>query len=174
MAVTMTVEDGTIVADANSYTTVDEFKAYWDNRGFDYSSYTDDQISIALIKATDYLENRWGGKYKGRIEDDDQVLSFPRLSLYDLAGRLVEGIPNKLKYAQIEYAKRALEEELTADPTTDESGAPIISKTETVGPITESVQFGNGGLATKYKSYPAADDYLRDYVNGYGGGRTMR
>lgn len=166
MTVAIVVEDGTGMDDANSYATVAELKAYFDLRGFSYAGKTDDQLASALIQATDYIENKYRGKFKGKIEfpDTPQALSFPRLCLYDLNGVVVEGVPTRLKNATIEYAKRALTALLAPDPTTGDSGAYVASQTETIGPITESVTYANGGIPSITKAYPAADKYMVDYV----------
>ena len=65
---TMIVEDGTGVANANSYTTVAFVQAYFDDRGgntaWDALATEADQEYI-LIKATDYIEKRFSEKWIG-------------------------------------------------------------------------------------------------------------
>ena len=95
---TFTVEDETGLEDANAYITIDEFEAYWDDRGYNSSAVSDGNKQIAIIKATDYIENRFRECFKGVPEFTIQALSFPRLCLYDKAGRLVSGLPTCLLY----------------------------------------------------------------------------
>lgn len=168
---TFTVEDGTGLNTANSYATVTEFNSYWDLRGFVHSSYTDAQKQVALVKATDYIELRYRVRFIGTREFETQALSFPRLSLYDEDGRKVLGVPKQLKNATIEYAKRALTAELVTDP--EESGKVVQRKKEKVGPLEEETEYVLGGHIITYKSYPAADKLLKEYL-GAGGGRVVR
>lgn len=168
-----TVEDETGLDDANAYITIDEFEAYWDDRGYDSSGVSDPNKQVAIIKATDYIENRYRTQFKGSKEFVGQALSFPRLNLYDLDGCLVSGLPNKLKFATAEYAKRALTAELAPDPTVDASGFNVISDRKKLGPIEKELHFANGGTPTIYKPYPSADKLLVEYLNG-SNGRLMR
>lgn len=168
-----TVEDETGLEDANAYISLAEFKAYWDDRGYDYSSITDENIQIAIIKATDYIENRYRKRFRGTREFTAQALSFPRLRLYDEDGRLVEGLPTRLKNATAEYAKRAITAELAPDPTIDDRGQKVTRFREKVGPIEEETQYSEAGGIAIYRPYPAADALLQEYIMP-AGGRTMR
>jgi hypothetical protein len=56
----ITVEDGTGLGLANSYATAEEFVAYATDRGLTTISEADtDQQEIALIKAADYLQQKF-------------------------------------------------------------------------------------------------------------------
>jgi hypothetical protein len=75
----MIVEDGTGVAGANSYATVDEFVAFHTQRGNTTLAEADtDQIESALVKGTDYLEQKFRLLWKGSRSYSTQVLSWPR------------------------------------------------------------------------------------------------
>lgn len=72
-------------ANADSYATLAEFKAYADSVGFVYTSvYADPVIEIAMRKATQYLDRAYRGKWKGFRSDRDQALAWPRTSSQDL------------------------------------------------------------------------------------------
>ena len=168
-----TVEDETGLATANAYISVAEFEAYWDDRGFVHSSYNSAAKQTAIIKATDYIENRYRTRFKGSREfNETQNLSFPRVRLYDEDGNLVSGLPKRLKYATAEYAKRALIAELAPDPTVDDTGQRVVRKREKVGPIEEETQYVEAGAINIFKPYPAADLLLQEYIAP--AGRTMR
>lgn len=82
MPITINVEDGTGVADANSYVSVADVRTYATNRGVallaaDGTAATDDDVAAMLIKATDYLETR-GQQYAGKPATAVQALSWPR------------------------------------------------------------------------------------------------
>lgn len=170
-----TVEDGTGVAGANAYIEVAFADAYFTDRA--KTAWTGDNAAkqAAIIQATDYIETRWGDKFKGSPEflDPRQPLGFPRLRLYDRAGQEVTGIPDKLKRATAEYALRALSGELMPDPTTDASGAMVVGNRQKVGPIETEVTYAASMGVRTLKPYPAADLLLKEYVQG-GGARAVR
>lgn len=61
-----TIENGSGIKGATSYVDVAFFKSYWTDRGIDVtSSMTDAVIQACLVKATDYIDTRWGLKFKG-------------------------------------------------------------------------------------------------------------
>lgn len=85
MAVTLIIEDGSGVANANCYgittgvasTTLAAARQWATNRGIDLSLLTDDQLSVFLINGTDYLESLQY-YYVGRPTSSTQSLSWPR------------------------------------------------------------------------------------------------
>ncbi len=106
----LTIEDGSIVAGANSYTTDAEFVAYAADRGFIIPS-TESERDILQILAIDYLD---GLNYKGyRTEPSNQSLAFPRHGIY-ANDRWISSdeIPNELKNAQMEAAIAANSQDL--------------------------------------------------------------
>jgi hypothetical protein len=156
---------------ANSYVSVEEFVSYWTDRGFDYTVYTTGAVQRALIKATDYidLENKY--YFKGYILEEDQPLAFPRQYLY-VECRLIEGIPEELKRATFEYAKRVLtgaddgNGELQPDgEDRDETGAIIVKKFEKIGPIETETEY-LAGTGSEVRSYPSADKWLLPFLKG--------
>lgn len=164
-----TVEDGTGVAGANAYIAVAYADAYFAERGITAWTGSNTVKEQAIVKATDFIETRWGDRFLGSPEflDPRQPLGFPRLELYDRAGQLVEGIPEKLKKATAEYALRALSGELMPDPVTDTSGAMVIGNRQKVGPIETEVTYAASSQgSTVLKPYPAADRLLSEYVRG--------
>lgn len=88
MAVTVTVEDGSGVDGANAYLSVSDFKSYADQRGWDYSSYDDDQIGSAIIRATSAIDMLYGARFPGvATYEADQSLMWPRK-----AGSIFNGV----------------------------------------------------------------------------------
>jgi hypothetical protein len=70
------VEDGSIVAGANSYVDVDDCRAYAANRGDTLSD--NDTVATQLFKAMDYL-GLYAERWRGLLVDETvQVLSWPR------------------------------------------------------------------------------------------------
>lgn len=95
------VEDGTVVATANSYITLDEFQAWADARGVDYG--TDYTLSQQLFRAHDYFESL---SFKGVKHTEDQTMQWPRDDVY-IDGYSVESdeIPKEVKTAIYELIK---------------------------------------------------------------------
>lgn len=104
----------------------------------------------------------------GEDTGESQPLSFPRARLYDRAGRLVVGVPRRLKEAVAEYAVRAHAASLLPDPTLDASGRVVLSKREKVGPIEEATTYAAHG-ERQIVVYPAADALLTPYLTPGGG-----
>lgn len=170
------VENGSgTVALANSYNTVAQFRAYWDDRdleGFDHTQFSTAKIQRALIRATDYLESRYRNRFKGMrlVYDPPQPLSFPRSNLY-VRCVLIEGVPNEIKNAVNEYAKRVLTTapELRPDPGGfDSTGQLIGNVREKVGPLEVETQY-EAGSAASARDYPAADELVADFICSSGG-----
>jgi len=163
------------VGDAVSYITVAEFKSYHTDRGNSYAGKTDTEIEQALVRATDYLDERFN--YRGlKLTGPSQVTAWPRYDVFDADGRGIYGVPSAVKEATAEYALRALSTvPLNPDFTRGASGAAVQSITQSAGPVSESVTYVTGGGMT-LPEYPAADNKLRraGLVRNRQSGRVVR
>jgi len=162
------------VSGANSYVTVAEFKVYHDDRGNDWVIIADSDTAIeqALIQATDYLDQRFtfvGKRKQGR----QQSTEWPRINAWDIGRYYINDIPIEIKEAVNEYAFRALSAPLISDPDRDSTGGIIQSKSESVGPLSESVTYV-GGAAYTMPKYPAADMKLKKTGLVISGGTVLR
>lgn len=167
-----TVEDGTGLANANSYATVAHFRDYLTLRGrsgVDAGSIADEAVEHLLVLATDYIEARWAHRFRGQRSTSEQRLSWPRTQAYDELGNKIgeESVPQKVADACVEYAWRQNTAELQPDPSTDSSGRIATRTREKVGPIEEENEFSLSVAINK--PYPAADDLLRSLVTSAGG-----
>jgi len=128
----LTVEDGTIVAGAESYVSVTEADTYHTKRGNTAWTGEDAVKEAALLKAATYLDGEYRQRWKGvKVDWDEQVMEWPRAGVcvvddyqqvisygYLGPGFLAETtIPQRLKDAQCELALRALSVELAPDST---------------------------------------------------------
>lgn len=105
-------------------------------------------------------------------EAGSQPLEFPRKGLVDASGRLITGIPDKLRQATAEYAVRSASASasLFRDPTVDDTGRAVLESDKRAGPLVKRVRYEEGGgLATLIKPFPAADKLLSGYVSSGGG-----
>ena len=103
------VEDGTGIATANSYIDVAYFDAYFTDRGNADAIAIVDKDSL-LIKATDYIETVYYGKWSGERLTTTQALEFPRTIDY-----VDVGVPDRLKKACCELALKANSTTLLVD-----------------------------------------------------------
>ncbi|MCK5131702.1 MAG: hypothetical protein KAR40_06065 [Candidatus Sabulitectum sp.] len=69
------VETGNGAKVANSYTTVAKFQEYFADRNIDVTAMTTEQIQAYLVAATDYIDTRWGPKFKGSRKYDTSLYS---------------------------------------------------------------------------------------------------
>ena len=120
--VVFNVEDGTCVADANSYISVEDAIQFMTNRGHSsWLALSSAEKKVTLIKGTQYVDNLY--TWKGRRKFENQKLSFPRVMIKDLDGFEVKGIPDKLKQAVCEAAFYGYEANTELWTTHNENGA---------------------------------------------------
>jgi len=150
-----TLEDGTGISGANSYAAVDYFRGYHTDRGrtADAGTYPDATVQAALIRATDFVEKRFGSRWIGTARiSTDQGLSFPRSNVY-VDGIKITGLPVQLQQGVSEYAWRALQvAELAPDPPVpfsrdDASGSEV----EAGGALIRSRERIEGAIDTEYE-----------------------
>jgi hypothetical protein len=153
---------------ANSYGDVVGFKAYHDLRLQDYSAYTDAQIEAACAAGTEYLDMRF--LYHGYKTAAEQTTEFPRNSLYNTRGDLVQGVPANVVKASYEYAIRWLRNGFTLlpDPSAADSaggGAAVKSTEVEVGPVRTKTEYAvaDGAVASTstLPDYPYPDRQLK-------------
>lgn len=153
-------EDGTGLPNSNAYGDVSGADDYFADRGVEtWADLGTAEKQIALIKATDYIENRFN--FLGSVYNDDQALKFPRVYLDASDPQM----PANLLKAMYEYALRTLDGELAPDLEFDAKGLQVESKKEKVGPIEESTTYKTGASILTLRPYPAADMLLRDLID---------
>jgi hypothetical protein len=184
------VEDGTGISNANAYITVAYFRAYFTDRGVDLSALTDDQVQAYIVRATDFVEKRFGQRYAGTRKTLVQSLGMPRTGII-LDGVTIspDAVPAMFQMGIAEYAKRAsIYAELSPDspvPFSREgtSGSPVpaagvvTEESKKVGPIEKSVKYADPTtLSTTWAipAYPAADALIEPFLTGSKQGRTIR
>lgn len=157
---TLIVEDGTGLGDSEAYATVAEADKYFSDRGVgEWALLTDDEKERGLRLGADYMELRFSSRFRSSKLVETQTLSFPR--------QTPEGIPVALKRANMEYALRALQAPLVADPVTDASGMAIKTVREVLGPLQEETEYATTARDL-FKPYPAADNLLKSLLRPSG------
>lgn len=173
------VEDGTIVADANSYQTLAAILSYANLRQDKYAlawieADESNRVAAAII-ATDYMDDRWC--FTSTITDVGtdllaaQELQWPRLQQTDSRGVVVfdDEIPGWVTDSHSEYAMRSIFASATFEATAlrldsvtqDVSGRFIKETFKQVGPLRSQVKYSESKATRKTADYGNADRILR-------------
>lgn len=149
MAIQFIVETGESLSNATSYVSVAEYKQYYENRGIDYSATAEADIQVKLNVATEYIDNNYN--FIGRISNDDQSLSFPRVGL-SKNGYAIDSdvIPQDVKDAVCYIADKVKNGNIEQVDT----GV----KSESFGPVSATYS------ETGQKKYPILNKYLKPYI----------
>lgn len=156
------VEDGTGLPTATAYCTVVFMREVCLVEGHDVTGHSDQALELAIQRATRYIDSQF--RFIGYRHNETQRLEWPRQFAYYRDGRLALGVPREVQEACALYAFRSLAAALAPDPTYDESGARVVAKSQTVGPIEESVEFAADGALASRRIYPAVDALLKQFV----------
>jgi hypothetical protein len=164
----LTVEDGTGVANADSYISEADALAYHNNMGNVNYGYREDLHELSLRNATAYVDRMYGSQYRGELSSDDQSLLFPRTQFTDANGRVVpaNSIPEILKKTVAELALVYIDNDqvLLTNPNKDDA---LISESISVGSgaVSESKTYSH---AIKEKMTTQADIILKPLLMGGG------
>ena len=159
---TLLIEDGSNVPDANSFVTLDEVKEYATARNRAIPE-DDVELEALTIRAMDFIiANR--ARYQGTKTYSDQPLPFPRTGMY-IDGTLIA--PDVI----VPEVKN-LECQLVVDgaagvdflPTTQ--GGAV--KRKVVGPL--ETEWFSADQSANYSSSAAVDSWLDPLLKQYGGG----
>lgn len=154
MAVTLTKEDGTGLANSNAYTNRAFADVYHENLGRTaWATYTNAVRDSALIQATLYLDAKYAGRFRGTKADEDQALEWPREDAVDPYGFDLVLVPSALAKACAELALYAAGGENLFQVAADGSAPVGIKRVKrVVGPITKEIEYA--GAASARGSYP--------------------
>lgn len=164
---TLTVETGAVVANAESYVTTAAADTYHAARGNEtWTDLDTTEKEQALRKATDYMMQKYRARWKGHRKDATQTLDWPRSYVY--LEPFVQGavgpypylvadtiVPTEVKNACAELALRSVSVTLSPDLTRGKQSV-------TVGPITTVYDKAD----PQYTRFQAVDAMLRPYLSG--------
>lgn len=166
----LTVEDGTIVANADSYISLVDAATYHTAMGNTaWAALANDTLREQYLRrACQQMEARYKGGWAGSKRNDSttvtyQPLSWPRKDVTDEDGIALDSqtIPKIVKDAQCEIAlmlaggSEFLRKEITANEVSISS--------ESVGPI--SVSYTHGSGSQSFSSFPLIDMMLAPVCN---------
>lgn len=131
MPISIIVEDGSNVTNANSYVSIIDARLYCSQRGVSLST-NDDDVAVMIIKACDFIESH-AERFQGSTLTADQALSWPRIGVYAFGFEVPSNsIPPRLKTAQC-AAVLAVSQGIDLLPT--RTSSDYVTE-ETVGPLT--------------------------------------
>lgn len=158
MPISIIVEDGTNVSNANSYNSIVELRSFALDRGVTLSS-VDDEVATMAVKATDYLETK-AEEYKGLPTNTDQSLQWPRSGVYIYeVEQSSTSIPKQLKIAHAMLVL-AVNEGLSLLPNHSPQDYVI---EETVGPI--KTKYCDPSSVGIENTFTGVDKFLEPLIN---------
>ena len=152
------IEDGSLVANANSYVTVAEATEYCADRGLAFPT-VDAEAKVLLVKAMDFLSSI-EDRFQGSRNNLEQELSFPR-GFYLFGNDISNTIPKQLKNAQCQLAFDASQFDLLESQETRK----VIE--EGVGAL--KVKYSDTGSASTQRTPTAALRHLQPLFNRHTG-----
>lgn len=162
---TLIVEDGSIVPNANTYLSEAGANAILENFGYTLDSGT---AETNLRTAAQYLES-FRNQYQGEKVSCDQSLQWPRGGAYvDCCTIPSNEIPEVLKFAQ---ALAAYETEQGNALQATTNGQTVIEKT-IVGAV--SVKYGDNGQDSGQLTFKQIDSYIQPLLKSQGLLRVYR
>lgn len=158
-------EDGTGLANANSYVSWDEIELYAEERSWtDWAAATDEAKEVAIRDATVYLDTSYA--WKGAIALETQALAWPREGALDRDGRELTGVPRRVKDACCELARM----NLTAALVTSRTEGEVQSMT--AGSV--SITYARGNRVSEGERFGWADRLLTGLHGGRAGGINVQ
>lgn len=122
----LVIEDGSGVAGANAYLSLDDCAAYCLARGLTFVTSPSSDGEASIIRATAAIDGRYRGVFPGyRTHGRGQSVEWPRLAAYDSEGWLINGdeVPQEILDATCEAAVRELAEPGSMMPDLERGGA---------------------------------------------------
>jgi hypothetical protein len=186
------LETGAGLSNANAYIDVDYFNTHHIDRGeIEIGDYENAEIEQHIIRATDYVDKRFGLKYVGFKRSRSQSLEWPRVDAYDDDDYALPDIPLQLQKAVAEYTLISLQIGRNLAPipglvfpildpdagtTTPPAGGTLTGDEKTVGPISIKKSYSgkpNEGrpvvssglsLTQSIPEYPQADAWMQAII----------
>lgn len=106
-----TVETGTGITGSNAYDSVANIDTFHADQGMTtWNDFTTPEKQQAIVRASFYIDKRFGRRFVGVRALKEQGLEWPRMSAFDQDGFLLSGVdqvPRQILKAVAEYAVRA-------------------------------------------------------------------
>lgn len=173
------VEDGTVVAGAESYESVANCDTYWANRASDplFASWNAGLTAAkeeALRVSTQEVDAENEPYWKGDKSTAEQDLDWPRFNAFDSSGHAFDSatIPVELTSYLCERAARYMDNIATGlVPDLASPAGEITREKLKAGPVEIDTSFSGG--ASPVKQFPKLDNLILTLIQG-GGGTVVR
>lgn len=152
-----------LVVGVNTYVSLTDADEYFAQRAnASWLALTADARDAALVRATQYLDGRYRGAWKGIRATVEQLLAWPRADVRDEDNVLIADdiIPIVVVYAACEAALRE-----SVSPGSLTPDMERLTKREQVGPL--SVEYATGGSSRP--TIAVINDYLSSVLKSAGG-----
>lgn len=157
------VEDGSVVANADSYYTLETAKAYAEKYGLDFPTEGSAEIvaaaEAAARRGSSYVDARFRSRFPGqRVDGRGQSFEFPRKNATDIYGTAIpsDEIPLEVIYAAIEAGAREVANPGSLSPDVTTGTIKKRVKVDTV----EVEYAGNGDVASQRPVISVLTDIL--------------
>ena len=159
------VEDGTGKTDADAYISVADADTYHVNYtgSASWAAATTATKEIAIRNATQYIDIKYNGRWRGRRTHDTQALDWPRSSIADRDGYGIDSdeMPTRLLNACAEMAVRHVDgDTLIVDVSAGDNG--IKSEAVSVGPVSSDIEYS--GVKSTAKKYAIVANLLSEFL----------
>ncbi len=154
------VEDGSGLANAESYVSVSDCAAYATARDLAFATTPAEKAEAALRRATAYIDNTYRTRFPGqRKKFRLQALEWPRVGVVDMNGFPVtsDEVPVEVVRATCEAAVRELASPGSLNPDVTPGK---VKKRAKVGEIEVEYAVGAGGAASQQPISPVIDGVL--------------
>jgi hypothetical protein len=171
MAVNFVVEDGTGLTNSTTYCTVNFLKQYWDDFGYDYSSYTDTQLEQTMNRSTRIIDSTYRGRFPGVRYTREQSLEWPRVGAAYVDGNYINynEIPIELQRAICEMVYGILTGEADLQPVV-KATTEVVSEEIKVDVIEEKKVYSKSAVDGMVRDNVVAVEDVLDRLIGYPGG----
>lgn len=176
MAVIFTVEDGSIVGDANSYCTVDFADDYLSikSNSDDWIALDDDDKEKFLMWATRLLDQRATWQARTLPTDTDQALDWPRMYVVDENSLTVPDdiIPQEIQEATVEIAFNLFNHDVDPSDATTSNSAGAVKR---IKAAVIEIEYTEGVVAVNTAFPKGINDLLLPFgsLSGVGGSRAV-
>ena len=162
------VEDGSIVTDAESYVSVTDADVYLAKYGKDavWSTKTVEQKEVLLRSSRLYMDTKYN--WKGSQATQGHTTNWPRSEVY-IEGTLLgsEFIPVDISNANATLAAESASSELYRNVDNGTTGQRIASTSDAVGPLSSSIAYFDSPTNTGTQiEFTEVNLVLAPYVNG--------
>jgi hypothetical protein len=158
---TLIVEDGTGLANANGFVSIATVDAYFTERNAAnfalWDAIADGTQAELIVTASTYLQNTYGTRWNGRRLAQTQSMDFPRIEIEDLDRFHVDSnsVPVAIEQATAELALKANTETLMPDIT---SPGVINRISQAVGSLKQDISYQGG--RSQIKKFRLVDSLL--------------